>query len=125
MNKFIVKAGVALAVLSAAIGTALAHGDVTPQAINTEGLKPLGKEWETVNPYRGTARAISDDAEPRAKGSREFCRNICEVAALADVCVEWGPFGDAERARSYYNRALSSGLDAARGRIASLTTTQN
>ena len=58
MNKFIVKAGVALAVLSAAIGTALAHGDVTPQAINTEGLKPLGKEWETVNPYRGNARAI-------------------------------------------------------------------
>ena len=45
-------------------------------------------------------------------------------AMLARLGVLGAP-GDAERARSYYNRALSSGLDAARGRIASLTTTQN
>lgn len=31
---------------------ALAHGDVTPQAVNTEGLEPLGKEWVDENPYR-------------------------------------------------------------------------
>ncbi|MDV3440850.1 cytochrome c-550 PedF [Pseudomonas otitidis] len=33
-------------------GLALAHGDVVPQAVNTEGLEPLGKEWRETNPYR-------------------------------------------------------------------------
>ena len=28
-----------------------AHGDVTPQAVNTEGLAPLGEEWLETNPY--------------------------------------------------------------------------
>jgi cytochrome c-550 PedF len=27
------------------------HGDVTPQAVDTTGLKPLGKEWLEENPY--------------------------------------------------------------------------
>ncbi|WP_446940050.1 cytochrome c-550 PedF [Pseudomonas aeruginosa] len=31
---------------------ALAHGDVTPQAVDTKGLEPLGKEWRDINPYR-------------------------------------------------------------------------
>ena len=35
-----------------------AHGDVTPQAVNTETLKQLGEEWLIENPYRGDAEAI-------------------------------------------------------------------
>jgi len=35
-----------------------AHGNVTPQNVNTEGLQPLGKEWREENPYRGNAKAI-------------------------------------------------------------------
>ncbi|HGW3375313.1 TPA: cytochrome c-550 PedF [Pseudomonas aeruginosa] len=31
---------------------ALAHGDMTPQAVDTKGLEPLGKEWRDTNPYR-------------------------------------------------------------------------
>ncbi|MBT9308875.1 cytochrome c-550 PedF [Pseudomonas aeruginosa] len=31
---------------------ALAHGDVTPQAVDTKGLEPLDKEWRDTNPYR-------------------------------------------------------------------------
>lgn len=31
---------------------AMAHGDVTPQAVNIDGLEPLGKEWVDENPYR-------------------------------------------------------------------------
>ncbi|AYL32691.1 TPA: cytochrome c-550 PedF [Pseudomonas aeruginosa] len=31
---------------------ALAHGDVTPQAVDTKGLEPLGKKWRDTNPYR-------------------------------------------------------------------------
>jgi cytochrome c-550 PedF len=35
-----------------------AHGDVVPQAVDTTGLKDLGKEWLRVNPYRKDATAI-------------------------------------------------------------------
>jgi len=35
-----------------------AHGDVTPQPVDTSGLEPLGEEWLTKNPYRGNARAL-------------------------------------------------------------------
>src|SRR5450631_729041 len=36
---------------------ALAHGDVTPQAVDTHTLPPLGKELRSENPYRGLAEA--------------------------------------------------------------------
>ena len=39
-------------------GSVMAHGDVTPQAVNVETLKPLGEEWLLENPYRGDAEAI-------------------------------------------------------------------
>lgn len=35
-----------------ASGLALSHGNVTPQAVDTTGLEPLGKEWRDTNPYR-------------------------------------------------------------------------
>jgi cytochrome c-550 PedF len=36
----------------------LAHGDVTPQAVDTHSLAPLGEEPRSENPYRGLAEAI-------------------------------------------------------------------
>jgi cytochrome c-550 PedF len=39
-------------------GAVLAHGDVTPQAVDTKTLPPVGKEWLDQNPYRGNAAAI-------------------------------------------------------------------
>ncbi|WCT73207.1 cytochrome c-550 PedF [Sphingomonas naphthae] len=36
----------------------LGHGSVTPQKVDTTGLKPLGDTWLTVNPYRGDPVAI-------------------------------------------------------------------
>ncbi|MBA1202627.1 cytochrome c-550 PedF [Pseudomonas capeferrum] len=35
-----------------AASAVLAHGDVTPSAVNTDGLEPLGSEWRAENPYR-------------------------------------------------------------------------
>lgn len=35
-----------------------AHGDVTPQAVDTTGLDPVGAEWRDANPYTGNAKAI-------------------------------------------------------------------
>ena len=44
--------------LAAASTFAHAHGDVTPQAVDTSSLKQLGEAWVTVNPYRGNKDAI-------------------------------------------------------------------
>lgn len=38
---------------------AFAHGDVTPQAVDTKGLPPLGEKWAADNPYRGNEAAIN------------------------------------------------------------------
>jgi cytochrome c-550 PedF len=35
-----------------------AHGDVTPQAVDTSGLPGLGKEWRSENPFRTDPRAV-------------------------------------------------------------------
>lgn len=37
---------------------AWAHGDVTPQAVDTKGLPELGAEWKAENPFRGNAAAV-------------------------------------------------------------------
>lgn len=45
-------------VLLAGSANLWAHGDVVPQAVNTDGLEPLGADWLEENPYRGNAKAI-------------------------------------------------------------------
>jgi cytochrome c-550 PedF len=41
-----------------AAGAARAHGDVTPQAVDTHELPALGEQWRTENPYRKNDKAI-------------------------------------------------------------------
>ena len=36
---------------------AYAHGDVTPQPVDTTGLPPVGADWLEKNPYRGNELA--------------------------------------------------------------------
>lgn len=45
--------------LSLSASVALAHGDVTPQAVDTSALPQLGSEWRAENPYRGNATAVT------------------------------------------------------------------
>lgn len=52
-----------------AITIASAHGDVTPQPIDTEGLDSLGEEWRTENPYSGNPKAV----EIGASGYNQNC----------------------------------------------------
>ncbi len=48
-----------LALLCAAcVSLAWAHGDVTPQAVDTSSLPKLGSEWKSENPYRANAAAV-------------------------------------------------------------------
>ncbi len=42
----------------------LAHGDVTPQPVDTAGLPETGEEWLIENPYR--AEAVGEDVWARA-----------------------------------------------------------
>jgi cytochrome c-550 PedF len=39
-------------------GRALAHGDVTPQPVDTTGLPPVGADWLEKDPYRGNPLAV-------------------------------------------------------------------
>lgn len=60
MNMRLVSAAAVLAAGIALTQTApvSAHGDVTPQPIDTAGLDSLGEDWRKENPYRGNAKAI-------------------------------------------------------------------
>lgn len=48
---------ITLALLATTI-LAFGHGSVTPQAVDTKELKPLGAEWLEQNPYKDNAIAI-------------------------------------------------------------------
>jgi len=37
---------------------AFAHGDVTPQAVDTKSLPQLGNNWRDENPFRGNTEAV-------------------------------------------------------------------
>ncbi|MCZ2290760.1 MAG: cytochrome c-550 PedF [Burkholderiales bacterium] len=44
--------------LALAAGLASAHGDVTPQPVDTKGLPELGDQWRDENPYRANTEAV-------------------------------------------------------------------
>lgn len=48
----------AAALAALATTAALAHGDVTPQAVDTKELPSLGNQWRAENPYRKNEAAI-------------------------------------------------------------------
>lgn len=50
--------GLASAAAVALSTAVLAHGDVTPQAVDVSSLRPLGETWKAENPYRGDQTAI-------------------------------------------------------------------
>ena len=58
MRTLIGRLALAALLVTGGIGDALAHGDVTPQAVKTDGLKKLVDKWQQENPYRGNKRAI-------------------------------------------------------------------
>ena len=74
MNK-IQKLG--LAVLSTAV-FAFGHGSVTPQAVDTKGLKTLGTEWLSENPYK-------DDKLAQEIGEHGYSENCARCHGLGAV----------------------------------------
>lgn len=64
--------------LVVAAGSVFAHGDVTPQAIDTAHLPQIGEEWVEVNPYRGNEAAIET-------GSSAYLQNCARCHGLEAV----------------------------------------
>jgi cytochrome c-550 PedF len=48
----------AVAAIATASLYAYAHGNVTPQGVDTTGLPVLGDKWQDQNPYRGNKLAL-------------------------------------------------------------------
>ncbi|SLN25312.1 Quinohemoprotein alcohol dehydrogenase ADH-IIG precursor [Aquimixticola soesokkakensis] len=64
---------------------ALAHGDVTPQAVNTDALPEVGEEWLIENPYR--AAAVGDETWEKAVeiGASGYTQNCARCHGLGAV----------------------------------------
>lgn len=71
-------AGLLFGGIAAASAVAFAHGDVTPQAVDTTGLDKLGEAWRDANPYRGNPRAIEI-------GASAFNQNCARCHGLGAV----------------------------------------
>lgn len=52
MNRYKQLLGLSAMGLCLTAGQVFAHGDVTPQPVDTRDLEKLGDEWRDVNPYR-------------------------------------------------------------------------
>jgi cytochrome c-550 PedF len=74
--------GAALALMGGLVmgsSLALAHGDVTPQQVNTKGLPALGDKWKESNPYRGNPKAV----EIGASGFNQNCARCHGLEAIS------------------------------------------
>jgi len=67
-----------LAALAFAAAQAFAHGDVTPQAVDTKELPTLGDQWRGENPYRKNAAAVRI-------GSSAFNQNCARCHGLEAI----------------------------------------
>lgn len=65
----------------------LAHGDVTPQAVDTHTLPQLGEEMRKVNPYRGSDAA----AEATRIGLSAYTQNCARCHGLEAVSGGMSP----------------------------------
>lgn len=104
-------AGVVTAGSLALAGTVHAHGDVTPQAVDTTGLPELGEEWVESNPFRGNARAIEI-------GSSAYNQNCARCHGLGAISggiapdlryLEHGDSGDEWYVERVKNGAVRDG----------------
>ena len=79
MNKRKFALSLAAAATLLAGGAAFGHGDVTPQAVNTDGLTPIGKEWVASNPYRKNPKAL----EIGTSGYNQNCARCHGLEAIS------------------------------------------
>ena len=64
-------------------GSAFAHGDVAPQAVNTEKLPDVGEEWLTENPYRDDPEVFHAAIDIGASGYNSNCARCHGLGAIS------------------------------------------
>ncbi|GGD37930.1 hypothetical protein GCM10010989_10060 [Croceicoccus pelagius] len=89
----------------------MAHGDVTPQAVDTSALPDIGEEWLGENPYTGNAKAIEI-------GASAYNQNCARCHGLEGISggiapdlryLELGPSGDEWFIERYRNGSSHDG----------------
>jgi cytochrome c-550 PedF len=76
---------IATAVLAFCAGfsnLAMAHGNVTPQGVDTTGLEALGEEWRDENPYR---QPNENNAQAIEIGSSAYNQNCARCHGLEGI----------------------------------------
>ncbi|CAO3431935.1 cytochrome c-550 PedF [Azospirillum doebereinerae] len=105
-------AGLALVAVAAGSAPAFAHGDMTPQPVDTTGLDKLGEAWKDANPFRGNPRAIEI-------GASAFNQNCARCHGLGAVSggiapdlryLEAGDSGDEWFKERVINGAVRNGV---------------
>ncbi len=111
--KFLLHAGLGLAALFGIASFAVGHGNVTPQVVDTTGLKPLGADWLSENPYRNDPSQLEIAIKIGDVGYLNNCAACHGLAARSggvapDLrALEDGKFGDEvwmERTRHGYTQ---------------------
>ncbi len=75
--------GAATAMLTMMLSSQLlAHGDVTPQTVDTAGLEALGEEWLDANPY---ATDHPDHAKAVEVGASAYNQNCARCHGLEGI----------------------------------------
>lgn len=89
----------------------MAHGDVTPQPVDTSDLPDIGEAWRETNPYSGNARAIEI-------GTSAYNQNCARCHGLEAISggiapdlryLELGADGDAWFMERYRHGAVRDG----------------
>ena len=87
------KLAVAAGLATLALGV-FAHGDVTPQLVDTTTLPKLGDEWREENPYKGNKEAIRVGSSAynqncaRCHGLEAISGGVApDLRKLADECA--------------------------------------
>jgi len=84
-----------------ASGWVAAHGNVTPQPVNTDGLEPIG-DWVEENPYRGNALAIEIGSSAynqncaRCHGLEAISGGITPDLRKLNDEAEWGDVAESD-----------------------------
>ncbi|KIT16763.1 cytochrome c-550 PedF [Jannaschia aquimarina] len=86
MTRHACKIGPTLALVLTALGTtALAHGDVKPQAVDVSTLPPIEGDWLTENPYRVDAVGEEVWAEALRIGASGYNQNCARCHGLEAI----------------------------------------
>ena len=104
-------AGAVLAALLCHSVSALAHGDVTPQAVDTKDLPQLGEAWRAENPYRGNAKAIEIGASAYGQNCAR-CHGLDAISGgiAPDLrLLELGDSGDEWFVQRYQHGSVREG----------------